>query len=298
MKEQQIDNGFYSENLRMVAQNLSSILMESESIDLESILSKICVSRPYFAFEKIYKYKNLLIAPISREQQLMNEVGQMSVGEICRHMAILGTCAAALDQSEKYYYLAREGVTNLIQRNVTQQNASLDQLLYAVMSCDSIERRSAHSSGVLINQNQEIIFDVKVSYEKIADKLFKKFFGDHFQKTEVTNYNPYKGIIKFEDVKVKGNVLTATMPEISIQHCAGHFYGCPAIPIAFAAYNVTRYAGELFFSKTGIKNYIISKANLLSSHLPFPTQRNEIEIRYDGRTNDEYNFSCGHWVGG
>lgn len=294
MKEQFTAEHFNYDGLDLIAQDLPNIISnKAEEIPIESILEKICVSQPYFAFRKIYKYENFLIAPITREQQLGNEIAQMPMGEVCRHMAILGTCAAALDQKEKYYYLAREGRAKTTGLNLTAKiDLDANRPLYAIMRCDDLERRSANSSGVLVKWESEIMAGVEVGYEKIPDKLFKKFFNDHFQPTKTPSENPYTGIINFENVKIVSDQLTATMPQISTEHCAGHFYGCPAIPIAFAAYNVTRYAGELLFSKTGIKNYFISKADLISSHLPFPSDKNDVKITYNGLENGEHKFLC------
>jgi len=65
-------------------------------------LSKICVSPPYFAFKKIYRYGNILIAHIIAEQPIDDEIVTISIGEAGRHMAILGTCFVTLNQIEKY----------------------------------------------------------------------------------------------------------------------------------------------------------------------------------------------------
>jgi len=82
------------------------------------------------------------------------------------------------------------------------------------------------------------------------------------------------------------------MPQLSNEYCAGHFDSCPAIPVAFAAYNVTRYVGKLFHIITGKKKYLISEAKLLSSNLAFPKSKSNIKIIYSGLENNKYKFSC------
>jgi hypothetical protein len=287
-------NSFGFEKLHLIANNLTNILLtEATELPIPEILAKICVSPPYFAFKKIYKYGDILIAPIIVEQQLGNEATQISVGEVCRHLAILGTCSAAISQTEKYYYLARQGVVNRAKNaDIVNNKQNSNKLLYAITSCDSSDSKSAKSSGLLVNSMQEIILDVEVGYSKISSKLFGKIFSQHFKNTNNADHNPYTGIIEFTDVKIENDCLTAIIPILPNEYCAGHFAGCPAIPIAFCAHNITRYAGELLSAKTGIKNYLISKANLLSIALHFPNIYNKVKIQYDGFINNEHNLTC------
>lgn len=161
------------------------------------------------------------------------------------------------------------------------------------MKCNKQDKRCAYSSGFLFNEtDKKVVANVDVSYDKIADKLFKKFFNSHFQITKDIGHNPYTEVIEFEDVVMEENSLTAVIPKISNQYCAGHFDGCPAIPIAFSAYNITRYAGDLFYQKSGKKNYVISEANLISSNLPFPDDIINLNISYVGFENSSYRFLC------
>lgn len=290
--EMQNSESLHSNKLNQVASNFSEILEKSHEISVDEILKKICVSPPYFAFKKIYQFEDVLIAPIEREQQMGNEASQMTVGEICRHLAILGTCSASLTQTEKFYYLAKIGMANLVEKTSVNPDPGKRQL-YAVMQCKGSDKRTANSKGFLINSSEEkIVANVDVSYEKIADKLFKKFFNSHFQLTKDYATNPYSKTIEFENVEMKNDQLTATIPKIPNEYCAGHFDGCPAIPIAYSAYNITRYVGELFYQITGQKKYIISEANLLSSNLPFPDETLDLKINYNGLKNNFHKFLC------
>jgi len=178
MKNDSVYFGY--EKLKFVADNLLNILFtKAEEISIPSILEKICVSPPYFAFKKIYRYENILMTCVNAEQSMNDEIGCMSMGEMCRHTAILGTCSVAFEQNEKYYYLAKEGKAKIVNIDAMKQNAS--QELYILMCCDGSDRRSAISYGIAINSTLQIILDVVVTYEKIADKLFRKFFLNIFK---------------------------------------------------------------------------------------------------------------------
>ena len=106
MKNNQSNLTHFSYNrLKFVADNLLNILFtKAEEVSISEILKKICVSPPYFAFKKIYRYENILIAHITPEQPMNDEIGYISIGEAGRHMAILGTCVCTFNQNEKHYY--------------------------------------------------------------------------------------------------------------------------------------------------------------------------------------------------
>ncbi len=91
---------FYQKNmLQKVARDFDLIMLSNQlkEVSIEQILTKICVSPPYFAFQKIYQYQDLLIAPITPEQPQGNELGKISITEAGRHLAILGSCLLALN---------------------------------------------------------------------------------------------------------------------------------------------------------------------------------------------------------
>ncbi len=112
-------NSFEFEKLHSIAKNLTNILLsKAEELPLLGILDKICVSPPYFAFKKIYKYENILIAKISPEQPINDEIVAISIGEAGRHMAILGTCICAVNQKEKFYYLVKDAKITLETKNI------------------------------------------------------------------------------------------------------------------------------------------------------------------------------------
>ena len=79
-------NPFEFEKLHNIAKDLTNILLtKAEELPIPEILAKICVSPPYFAFKKIYKYDNVLIAPLSAEQPINFESTPMTSAEASRH---------------------------------------------------------------------------------------------------------------------------------------------------------------------------------------------------------------------
>ena len=99
---------------------IKDAIAKSQEININDILKKICVSPPYFAFKKIYKYQNYFIAPFRVEQSEHQEGNKISIAESGRHLAIAGSIANAFTTNSKHYYLAMNALMNFYQ----QSNAS------------------------------------------------------------------------------------------------------------------------------------------------------------------------------
>jgi hypothetical protein len=85
--------------------------MQVMSMDLNmiEICRRTAVERPYFAFSELsIDDAGTVSGEIRREHQLGYEHGPLGAAEIGRHLAILGSCAAAATSKshERLYYLA------------------------------------------------------------------------------------------------------------------------------------------------------------------------------------------------
>ncbi len=145
------------EELKSIA-NIKELLSKNtdlEEVKVDDLLGKICVSPPYFIFNKIYKYNNLLISPLKPEQVIGYELAPISIGESGRHMAILGTCACAINEEEKFFYLVKDAA---IWKN---EDCSLsyekDRELFLIVKPRFIDKKTVGSSYILVDGFGNII---------------------------------------------------------------------------------------------------------------------------------------------
>src|SRR5260370_12037832 len=85
----------------------SSTSRPGEPLDVPSV---ICVPRPYFALSDLRQITpGEVSADISAETDPMGQAVSIGIGEVGRHLAILGLCGAATvnPRSGRHFYLAR-----------------------------------------------------------------------------------------------------------------------------------------------------------------------------------------------
>lgn len=224
--------------LHLVTKDFSEILKKSKEVSIEDILKKICVSPPYFAFKKIYQYEDVLIAPIDPEQDTGNEIGEISVTEAGRHLAILGSCLFAIEEKEKCYYLAYEAnMKSLLDEDSTFQNNSSDQMFVAVMKSEGIEDKVG-SYGIIF-KNSSVIFDLDVKYQKMKERVFKKIFKNFAVDYQPKDASPYRSFpIDLKNLKISEESLLSILPKIGVENCSGHFDVSHAASCNISLYSV------------------------------------------------------------
>jgi hypothetical protein len=282
--------------LHKVAKDLPYILLyKVKKISVKSVLSKIFVSKPYFAFRKIYQFNNILIAPIEVQQDINFESSPIGSAEASRHLAILGASALGISQQERKYYLAtraRKRATNGIEYNKFFHNS---RPLYALAMPLFIEGKIASSITLICTIDGDIIFNFKVGYQVFTEKLFGRVFQKHTQLTQNIEYSPYRDIPSFKDIIIDNNILQAVLPTISKLQCAGHFNNYPILPVGVLAYMSIHTLKEFLdnITKNNCLRYCLSFAEM---DVLAPTSINEeakLIINYCGEVNNEYKFS---WV--
>ena len=200
-------------------------------LNIDEILSKICVSRPYFNFDYIEKTGETLIAPIKIEQK-HQEGTPLCLGEAMRHMAILGSCAYAIKQPEKQYYLATSasGFTNK-----AEQVGELE----AVAKVLSVNNNDLLCEVLLWNQNAEIVHKTKINYKIFKKSVFERLFKNSRQSYK-SNEDAYKTNLENEVVMYGGNCIEAQIDKIEPDRCSGHFDNYPVVPIAYLCHHLAQ----------------------------------------------------------
>ena len=267
------------DKLNFVANNLLNILFnEAKEIPIPTILSKICVSPPYFTFKKIYKYDNILIAQVRAEQPIGNEITPMSIGEAGRHMAILGTCICAIDQGDKNYYLVKNAKTKLMAQDIN--SLCNDDDLYIAIESGYIDNKIANAYGILFNSEKKVIYQLEASYSRVKVGVFSKLFKNHNSDFTPPKESPYRTQITLNNKTVNSTGLTLSFPEIKKESCAGHFNSYPILPTAFIIYNIISHIGNFLLERNNKKRYYISEVGLFLLELLFLSSKKEVEVSY------------------
>lgn len=283
-------NFFGFDKLNFVANNLLNILFnEATEIPLNYILEKICVSPPYFTFKKIYRYENILIAQVKAEQHPSNEITSISIGEAGRHMAILGTCACAIDQGNKNYYLVKNANISLINQNISHLCNKTD--LYIAIESRYIDNKIANAYGILFNTEKKVIYQIESSYNKVKVDVFSKIFKNHSNHLNAIKESPYKKQIYFKNKNIKNNKVIVSFPEIKKENCAGHFKNYPILPTAFIIHNLICHIGNFLLKKYNKKRYYVINVSLYLKELMFVNSYKEAVIIFNN-SNGLYQVSC------
>jgi hypothetical protein len=237
--------------------SIEEIIPKSQELNIEDILKKICVSPPYFAFKKIYKYQQYIIAPVKAEQFGHKEKSKISIVESGRHIAILGSVANSIKTTEKHYYLAQNASMN--HYKINHEND-----LYVVIESYGGEQKLVTANGLIADNHGQIIYDLSVDYLKIKKNVFCKLFKSFFNDTPIDkNINPYCNIRNLNQTYViKNNKLEVSLDEFLAQDFSGHFDQYPAIPVSISCYLMTHYAGILFQKINKVNSFVVEKLSL------------------------------------
>ena len=241
------------------------IISKSTKLSIKDILAKICVGPPYFAFKEVYNYQDLLIAPIEPEQGIGFEVDFMSSAEASRHMAILGSCAISLDEDKKKYYLSTKAEFDSCYTRGDKYfiTPPSDKKFYVVSKKISISKSFAISQNFLFC-GKRLIFSFRVTYQVMVEKLFERVFSSFKSTTSYIEESPYKIIPKLTIISIDKKTLTAEIPTVDKELCAGHFDNHPMLPVGVSAYMVIDLIGELIRKIRGDREerFIIDQATM------------------------------------
>jgi hypothetical protein len=280
--------------IHLIAKNLPKILSNNpKEIDIDPLLEKIFVSRPYFAFDKMYQFEDAVISPIVSQQAIEFEMTPMASAEAGRHLAILGSCSLAITETEAKYYLASKALKKTI--NITDSVCDKSKKLYVIAVAKSAGKMECFADTALVNEDGEIIFEMDISFQKLSEKLFNRVFKEHLRPTNKITYNPYKNTARLENIIQNDGGLTADLPIIKDEDCSGHFDGAPMMPVGIMSYIITNHIGEFLKKIDGATQ---NKYYLLEADLKLfePTNIKNIEfvtIEYQGKVGNIHKIS---WI--
>ena len=212
----------------------------------ELMHQRIAVQPPYFSFRRLYitsdSSHSEIYGEFEPEQPLGAEIGLLCAAEIGRHLAILGSCAAALTHDNRIYYLATQAKYKLLHPTTGDQSS---RMLCARARVLERGRNTLRAEGEILTNNIPFAH-LDVRYQVLSQELFERLFqcSDYSEKLSVTT-SPYTQPLSLEYDVVNNGVLTAHSNGLLPIQCAGHFPKYPAWPVALMAYGIGQVSSHL-----------------------------------------------------
>jgi hypothetical protein len=272
-------NPLSTQHISMLAEQPASWSMAARDI-----YPLICVRDPYFAFQTFDVASETVTSTVAPEHPLGDEVGPMAAAEAGRHLAILGSCAAAMVNPvrARHYYLAREAY---LER--TTELAPLPGPLHAHAAAVFSDKRSARAQ-CSIWSGADQLFSLDVGYSVLTEALFQRFYGKHATDsdniTPIQRPNPYRSAPTLEVLESDASHLVASLGIISKESCAGHFPRVPCLPVAALMHSLSRAAGALFVQRLGAAiKYTVEIAEVSARELAMAGARLQLDASYVGQ---------------
>ncbi|MFC6101165.1 hypothetical protein [Olivibacter domesticus] len=197
----------------------------------KEIFELIDVHTPYYALQDVFVLKeNIVAARVTSESAIGFEEWPITMAEACRHLAILGSVASAMmnPTKSKHYYLAHKGTY----KRVSNKKSTPGKQLTLLAECVSFDKRLAMAKACLIDEENELICGIDVSFHVIPQGMFGRLFAHGYRDYLPTISSPYIHKNKLHDLQFYDVRATATLGEIEEYHCSGHFPNYPALPVA------------------------------------------------------------------
>jgi len=278
-------------------------------ITIPEMLDQIAVCKPYFAFEKMALTSDGRLAATlpPLEQPMDSECGVRAAAEIGRHLAILGSCAAARlnRKAGKHFYLAKKArlrATSIYQELIAHGN--LEELknstLTSFAKAEFTGNRSVKAEVRLLGDDTgEELYQLEVDYAVLTPKMFERLFSNHRVDEYDINQHVYRDLLSFdelvEDLFVNEAIFSARFG-FQPTSCAGHFPTFPALPVAVLMFILSKAAGTLLEEVTGKQAvpYVVVDADISAENLAFPDEKLYLVVQRvaDELEHGQYKFSC------
>lgn len=268
--------------------------LEGTRVSDDELFSRIEVCPPYFALTDLRRTDDgEVTARVRICQSLGDELGPVSAAETGRHLAILGSCAAAFVNSDagRHFYLAFDAE---LRRSRTRVEADYSEELVARARAHFVDPTTALAVADLRTQDDRTIYSLVVFFFVVPENDFRGLFAAHAHDDAPLDGrpDPYHDVIGVSDVSVWDTRLHGTLGRIDPYRCAGHFPGLPAMPVAFLMSNVGAAASLLLHHVLGREEvrFVVREASLRAENLAFTGERVDIHVEYQ-------RFASGtHWL--
>jgi len=268
--------------------------LEGTRVSDDELFSRIEVCPPYFALTDLRRADDGTVsARVGIRQSLGDEVGPVSAAETGRHLAILGSCAAAFANPAvgRHFYLAFDAE---LRRSRTRVEPDHSEELVARARAHFVDPSTALAVTDLRTQDGRTIYSLVVFYFVVPESDFRGLFAAqaHPDAPLEGRPDPFQDVIGLSEISVWDTRLHASLGRIDPYRCAGHFPGLPAMPVAFLMSNVGAAVARLLHHVLGRDqiSFVIREASLRAENLAFTGERVDIHVEYQ-------RFASGtHWL--
>ncbi|QSQ11616.1 hypothetical protein [Myxococcus landrumensis] len=277
---------------------------------------RICVRDPYFALKDVTVMgQGEVVARIPVQQDPDAEAGIIGIAEAGRHMAILGSCAAALvtPKDGQHFYLACGARGEWLNRGATGRATDL---LWGLAQASLTGKRTATARTLLSNSDGTPVFRLEVDYNVLSAAAFTRLFGearvemrreprrdDGVQRSPEEwarlRQNPYSKALALHDWRPDGESLTASLGPVTVDLCKGHFALHPVMPVAVVASGMTRVATTLLRKLEGAPwaRVLAKDVRLKADSLAYAGQTVTFGAARRSHEGADHTFTCQASVG-
>jgi 3-hydroxymyristoyl/3-hydroxydecanoyl-(acyl carrier protein) dehydratase len=251
-------------------------------VSSEEILKLIDVGAPYYALENlIIDTDGSVCAKVPIEQDLYYEPLPISSSETGRHLAVLGSCACALNNPDKtkHYYLAASA--NATRKDFCFDNEEPEYFLgYA--RCIKVDSRSAQVITMLKYPDGTLFSEIVINYHVLDQRIFERINQEKLIVDESLSYNPYITEPSARYTPISEKQLFGVLENIRVNDCAGHFPGLPAVPISILFRVLVKFAIVLMQNKIGNPNavFCVRECTTEAKNLAFPGEEIDVNARF------------------
>jgi 3-hydroxymyristoyl/3-hydroxydecanoyl-(acyl carrier protein) dehydratase len=205
------------------------------------VASSICVSPPYFALSGLRQTApGEVSAGISAEAGPMGQAASIGIGEVGRHLAILGLCGAAAvnPRAGRHFYLARTARLQWL-APAGVESAPDASWLRGHARARFTSLRNARADTELTDLHGRVLARAQLEYQVITTAAFARLFASAATGPGIPGppvpalaASPHGRALPLTALRCdRRGVLTAEV-EVSADMCAGHFDGFPMLPVA------------------------------------------------------------------
>lgn len=263
-------------------------------------LQRISVRAPYFDLrDLVVDDDGTVRALVPARPPTRPETGLVAAAQVARHLAILGSCAVALqrDDDDRHHYLATNAhflrTANLTATNgsVSGDDSTSASHLVAEASGTLSDRRSARALAKLYGPHGQLSHVLDVNYTVMAPRMFSRIMPaiDHEANRDDaagagrTDELTGRREERFDIKTGAGPGVTIDCGPVPLDMCAGHFPDYPAAPVALVMGRLARAAGIAMNRHLGVGKitYSIDEARVVATKLARVGQRLTLDARYE-----------------
>lgn len=265
--------------------NTHQLLLDRDP-DRDQTLDRISVRPPYYDLADVTEVGDgMVTAQVPMAPPPTPETGTVEAAQAARHLAILGSYAAALKRGDdaRHHYLA----TRAHFSRVSSAPAVADEPLRADAVGSWIDRRTARAMAKLSTAEGRALHLLDVKYTVLTPKMFDRLnppLNDHelMAAAKATE-------VGFDLASSPAGVTVDCGP-IPLSVCAGHFPDYPAAPVAIVMGHLCRAAADAMAIHLDRRGHLyrIEEAHVVATRLGRAGQRLSLEASYQRPIGDSH----------